>query len=119
MNEYQEQLLEHYHNPKNFGEPSFTPTNSAKVTNLSCGDELEVWLKINTDGLIEDISFTGEGCSISIATASLLYDTLKGKNIDYIKTLNEDFAVDLIGIPLTISRIKCAALSVDALKKSL
>ena len=59
MTDYQEQLLDHYHNPRNFGEPSFTPTNTAKLANLSCGDELQVWLKINIDNVIEDISFSG------------------------------------------------------------
>ena len=94
MNEYQEQLLENYHNPKNFGKPKFNSTHSAKVANLSCGDELQVWLKVSGDGLIENISFNGEGCSISIATASLLYEALLGKNISLINTLDENFAID-------------------------
>jgi nitrogen fixation NifU-like protein len=119
MNEYQEQLLDNYHNPKNYGKPSFPYTHSAKVSNLSCGDELRVWLKVNTDNVIEDISFEGEGCSISIATASLLYELLKGKNLSFIQSLDELFAQNLIGIPLTLSRIKCATLSIESLKKLL
>lgn len=119
MNDYQEQLLENYHNPKNFGEPTFEFTHTAKVSNLSCGDELQVWLKVSGDGAIEDICFFGEGCSISIATASLLYELLKGKTLDHVNALSDDYSIELIGIPLTMSRIKCAVLSLEAVKNSI
>lgn len=119
MNEYQEQLLENYHNPKNFGKPKFIHTHTAKVSNLSCGDELQVWLKVSGDGVIEDICFYGEGCSISIATASLLYDQLKGETLARVSSLGDDYSTELIGIPLTMSRIKCAVLSLEAVKNTI
>lgn len=118
MNEYQEQLLDNYHNPRNFGKPNFDYTHTAKVSNLSCGDELQVWLKVSS-GIVEDICFEGEGCSISIATASLLYSEIKGKSIEDIITFKDDYSTSLVGIPLTISRIKCALLSLEAVKNSL
>ncbi len=119
MNDYQEQLLEHYHNPRNFRNTSFVATHSARSANLSCGDEIEIWLKVNKDGVIEDVSFDGEGCSISIASTSLLLDSIKGKTISEVNSLKDDYALSLIGIPLTMSRIKCALLPLDALKKSI
>lgn len=118
MNEFQEQLLDHYHNPRHFGEPLFMPTHSAKASNLSCGDELEMWFKVNTDNIIEDISFKGEGCSISIASTSLLCEYLKGKSVSEMNSLNQEYVLNMIGIPLTISRMKCALLPLDALQKS-
>lgn len=119
MNDYQEQLLENYHNPKNYGKPEFEYTHSATASNISCGDEITVWLKVNDKNIISDISFDGEGCSISIATASLLFDYIKGKNISEISKLSEEFITNMIGINLTISRIKCALLSSESLKLSL
>lgn len=119
MNEFQEQLLDNYHNPKNFGKPKFAFTHTAKISNLSCGDELQVWLKVSNDEVVEDISFEGEGCSISIASASLLYDKLIGKSIRDILALSDDYSTNLVGIPLTISRIKCAVLSLEAVRNSL
>jgi nitrogen fixation protein NifU and related proteins len=118
MNEYQEQLLENYHNPKNFGEPIFKPTHKTKVSNPVCGDELELWLKVNNE-VIEDLSFKGEGCSISIATASMVYDLIKGKDLAFVSSLSQSFVLDLIGLKLTPTRVKCALLSIEALKDSL
>ena len=118
MNEYQQQLLDHYHNPRNFGKPNFVPTSNSKSSNLSCGDEIELWLSITEGGLITDVAFGGEGCSICIASSSLFYEFLKGKNIKEMDNIDEDFVLGLVGIPLTISRIKCALLPLDAFKKT-
>ncbi len=118
MNEYQEQLLDHYHNPRNFGAPKFHVTSSSKLQNLSCGDEIEVFISAK-DGKLDEISFKGEGCSIAIGAASLLYSTLKGEDIEFVKNFKLDELLEIIGLPLTTTRIKCANLSLEALKDSI
>ena len=118
MNDHQENLLDHYVNPRNFGTPAFDSNASAKLLNTSCGDELTVFLKIN-DGIVDDISFIGEGCSIAIGSASQLYETLIGKDIRSILQKSESTPEDLIGIPLTVSRKKCASLSLEAVKQAI
>lgn len=119
MNDSQLNLLENYHNPKNFGKPDFVFTHTAKLSNLSCGDEIEVWLKINKDNVVEAVAFGGEGCSIAIGTASILLDAIKGKNVSHLLSLSENYPVELIGIPLTVSRLKCALLSLESVKQAL
>jgi nitrogen fixation NifU-like protein len=119
MNDNQAQLLDHYHDPRNFRKPNFEFTHTAKLSNLSCGDEIQVWLKVSLDNVIEDICFDGEGCSIAIGAASLLYQEVKGKSINDLKSLNEDYSLSLVGIPLTMTRVKCAVLSLEAIKKAL
>lgn len=119
MNEYQQQLLDHYHSPRNFGAPSFEATHNAKVSNLSCGDEIEIWLEVSADKIIKNVAFSGEGCSIAIGSASLLLEELKGKTLNEVENLNEDFQLKLIGIPLTMARLKCATLPFQAVKNSI
>lgn len=118
MNEYQQQILENYRNPANFGKPKFAYTHTLSLENKSCGDKITLYLKVK-DGLIKDISFEGEGCSISIATASLLYSAVKDKTVSEIESITLDDVLDMIGIELTSARIKCANLSLEALKSSL
>jgi nitrogen fixation protein NifU and related proteins len=73
LTEAQEILLENYKNPQHFGEPLFKATHSASVLNPFCGDEITLWCSLDIDGLVADISFNAQGCSIAIASASLLY----------------------------------------------
>ena len=77
---YQEVILDHYRNPRNFCEME-CPTHSAKGNNPLCGDKLEVYLKLN-EGKIEDMSFKGAGCAISQASASLMTEQLKGHSVE-------------------------------------
>ena len=115
MNPYQEQLMDHYKSPRSFG---IIPENfiSHKASNLSCGDEIEIGLMIQ-DGKIQDVMFNGEGCSIAIATASIVLETLQDKLIDDVRNLDEDEILKLVGIELTPSRQKCALLTLDVLKQ--
>jgi len=115
MNDQQENLLDHYSTPRNYGVPSFKSSAQAKLQNLSCGDEINVFIEIK-DQTITQVSFIGEGCSIAIGTASQLYESLKGKNIKDILGLDFNYPEKLIGIPLTISRKKCAALPLEVIK---
>lgn len=117
MNIYQEQILDHYHHPQNSGKPqSFT--HSFKLANLSCGDEIEVFVTVE-DGMVKDVHFVAEGCSISIASASMISEALKGKTLEEIQQLDDKFVTDLLGIQLTTSRIKCGLLPLEAVKSAL
>lgn len=117
MNEYQQQIIDLYHNPLNFGKPAKF-TNSFKMSNLSCGDEITVYLTV-TDEVVQDVKFEGEGCSISIASASLLTEFIKGKKVSDVVGLDQSTVLDLLGIPLTTARLKCATLPMLAIHKSL
>ena len=87
---YQEIILDHGKNPRNKGKcKGFT--NDAKAHNPLCGDKVHIYLKFNKDKQIENLSFEGEGCAISLASASILTETVKGKDLSFIKKISEDF----------------------------
>ena len=86
---YQEIILDHGKNPRNKGKcEGFT--NDAKAHNPLCGDKVHIYLKLNKDKQIENLSFEGEGCAISLASASILTETVKGKDLPFIKKISED-----------------------------
>ena len=87
---YQEIILDHGKNPRNKGKCEGY-TNDAKAHNPLCGDKVHIYLKLNNEKLIEDLSFEGEGCAISLASASILTEVTKGKDLSFIKKINEDF----------------------------
>ena len=134
---YQEIILDHGQDPRNFGECD--PFNkSADGHNPLCGDNLKLTFLINKDDIIEDIKFTGEGCAISLASASLMTEELKGKKIDIaekifndftslvsgsgddLKILNEeDSLYALKGVGGFPMRVKCATMAWHAFKSAL
>ena len=87
---YQEIILDHGKNPRNKGKCDGY-TNDAKAHNPLCGDKVHIYLKLNKNKEIEDLSFEGEGCAISLASASILTETVKGKDLSFLKKINEDF----------------------------
>ena len=87
---YQEIILDHGKNPRNKGKCEGY-TNDAKAHNPLCGDKVHIYLKLNNEKLIEDLSFEGEGCAISLASASILTEVTKGKDLSFIKKISEDF----------------------------
>jgi nitrogen fixation protein NifU and related proteins len=87
---YQEIILDHGKNPRNKGKCEGY-TNDAKAHNPLCGDKVHIYLKLNNEKLIEDLSFEGEGCAISLASASILTEVTKGKDLSFIKNISEDF----------------------------
>ena len=87
---YQEIILDHGKNPRNFGKcKNFT--NDAKGHNPLCGDKVHIYAQLDNDKKILDISFEGEGCAISLASASILTDVLKGKDFNVAKTIIDNF----------------------------
>lgn len=114
---YREQIMDHYRNPRNKGhlqELSFKHTEN----NPLCGDELEIEVKVNGD-TISDIRFSGKGCSISQASASMLTELVKQKKINEINEITREDIMDMLGIPIGPVRVKCAMLSLVALKNGI
>jgi nitrogen fixation NifU-like protein len=117
MNIYGEKLLDHYNNPRNFGELEMADSIN-ELENVSCGDSIKVSVKL-ANGVIDDIKFTGSGCAVAIGTASIFYEFAKGKSIEEIKNYTLENLLDLIGIELTLSRLKCANLCLESLHRAI
>ena len=134
---YQEIILDHGREPRNFGECD--PHNkSADGHNTLCGDNLKLTFLLNKDDIIEDIKFTGEGCAISLASASLMTEKLKGKKIEIAEEIFKDFTnlvsgtsedlkvlseedslYALKGVGGFPMRVKCATMAWHAFKSAL
>ena len=87
---YQEVILDHGKKPRNFRRPEH-PTNEAAGRNPLCGDQLVIYLDIAKDGRITDVAFIGKGCAISMASASMMTEIVKGRTVDEAKKLFESF----------------------------
>jgi nitrogen fixation NifU-like protein len=114
-NLYQEIILDAYKSPQNRGTLP-EPKSSFEDENPLCGDVLRVDLRIR-NGIVEDAKFDGRGCAISMASAELMLERIKGQPIETIQALSRDDVFEELGVDsLTVSRVKCAMLSVKVLK---
>ena len=114
---YRDEILEHYRNPHNFGILE-SPTTSKEGANPLCGDRITLMLGINEDGTVEEVAFTGRGCAISQASASMLTDEIKGKQLSDIVKMGSQDVLDNLGIEISPARMKCAMLSLETLQDS-
>ncbi|HEY2162074.1 MAG TPA: iron-sulfur cluster assembly scaffold protein [Solirubrobacteraceae bacterium] len=116
---YRENILDHYKHPHNWSPPAApieAPDLEFHDLNPLCGDELTVQLAVAEDGTIEDVRFLGHGCAISQSAASMASDDVKGMNVRELLALDRSFVLDLLGIDISATRIKCALLSLKVLK---
>ena len=116
---YRENILDHYKHPHNWSPPAAAiaqPDLQFHDLNPLCGDDLTVQLTINGDGRIEDVRFSGHGCAISQAAASMASDEVKGMRVQDVLALDRSFVLDLLGIDISATRMKCALLSLKVLK---
>jgi nitrogen fixation NifU-like protein len=114
---YKDEILEHYRNPHNFGTLE-APTTAKEGANPLCGDRITLMLGIGDDGTVNDVAFTGRGCAISQASASMLTDEIKGKPLSEIAHLGRQDVLDNLGIEISPARMKCAMLSLETLRSA-
>jgi nitrogen fixation protein NifU and related proteins len=111
---YREIILDHAQNPHHPGVLDPADVDHEEHNPL-CGDRLRLTLRLDENQRITQIAWDGEGCAISQATASMLGDEIVGKTLDDIRQITKDDIFELVGIPLTINRVKCALLSLKTL----
>jgi nitrogen fixation NifU-like protein len=114
---YREFIIDHYRNPRNYGKLE-DPDISYAEDNPVCGDHIQIDLKVN-DGRISDVRFSGHGCAISQASASMLTEELMGLTLEEAKGISKEDILEMLGIPLGPVRVKCALLSLKVLKAGL
>ncbi|CAN5474527.1 MAG: SUF system NifU family Fe-S cluster assembly protein [Chloroflexi bacterium] len=115
---YRDEILEHYRRPHNFGtlpEPDAVQEGS----NPLCGDRITLMLGLGDSGTVEEVAFTGRGCAISQASASMLTDRIKGRPLSEVSTLGGQDVLDELGIEISPARLKCALLSLETLQRAL
>ncbi len=112
---YREYILEHYKHPHNHGSLEHADMEAHDLNPL-CGDELTFQVALDDDGRVSDVAFDGHGCAISQASASMLSDEIKGKTAEDLLALDRQTVLDLLGIDISATRMKCAMLSLKVVK---
>lgn len=114
MDIYRELILDHYKHPKNFGSLE-DKNSSAQAYNATCGDRIIMEIQVGKANSIDDIRFSGVGCAISQASASMLTERVKGMSLKKALDLRSEDIIAMLGTSLTPSRMKCATLPLEVL----
>lgn len=122
MDLYREQILDHYKHPRNFGHLEGAHVASEEI-NVSCGDRIVIEMRLSEGKgnakVIEEIRFSGEGCAIDQASASMLTEVVTGMKAQDVLKLDLAYVEKLLGTTLTPSRVKCALLPLEAMQKAI
>lgn len=112
---YREQIIDLYEHPLNYGE--LDPHDfSYEEDNPLCGDVIRIDVRLDADHRVAEVAWRGDGCAISQASASLLTEEVKGMTLEELKAFPSETLLELIGVPLSMARVKCALLSLKVLK---
>ncbi len=114
---YRDFILDHYRNPRNAGKLE-APDATFEDNNPLCGDKIRMDIKLR-DGVVDDIKFSGRGCAISQASASLLTESVKGKSLAEVARIGKEDVLENLGIAISAARLKCALLGLKVLKQAL
>jgi nitrogen fixation protein NifU and related proteins len=114
---YRDYILDHYRNPRNFGHLD-APTVSAEDLNPLCGDRIRMELLVDAQGIVRDVRFSGKGCAISQASASMLTESITGMPLSEVATLPKEAVLENVGIGISPTRMKCAMLGLRVLKSA-
>ena len=117
MNLYHQELMDHYHHPRNKGAVSHAHFSSAAL-NPSCGDIVSFQGTLHAN-VIDALGFTGSGCVISQAAASMLSERVKGLSRDQVMSLDNHFMLKILNLSLGPTRLRCATLALEALHRAL
>lgn len=112
---YRENILDHYRQPRNKGTLE-EATHSHEENNPLCGDVIRIDLHVNEDDVIDKVAFSGKGCAISQASASMLTEMIEGKTLEEARQIGKDDILEALGIDIGPVRMKCALLSLKVLK---
>ncbi len=108
---YRQQILDHYKNPRNYGELEDADFEHVGE-NPMCGDTIKMFVRLEDDDeTIDYVSFVGDGCAISQASASMLSGELQGRSLESVREMDRDDIIDMLGVELSPMRIKCAVLA--------
>jgi nitrogen fixation NifU-like protein len=111
---YRENILDHYKHPRNHGTLDH-PDITYEDANPLCGDQLRMDFRVK-DGTIEQVRFSGHGCSISQAAASMLCERIEGMTLEDAKKIGRDDVLEMLGIELGPVRLKCGLLALKTMK---
>jgi len=115
---YKENIIDHYKNPRNFGELEKAEINESEL-NPVCGDMIKLFVKLDERKKVKDVKFKGNGCAISVAATSMLTEELKGKSLEDIKKISKEDIFNMLGIKLGVVRMKCGLLCLNTLNKGI
>ena len=114
---YRDQILEHYKRPHNFGALE-DPDLEYEDNNPFCGDEQRVTIRLDDSEKVAEVAFEGKGCAISTAATSLLTDELVGMSREELLRLPKEYVLELLGIEISATRMKCAMLGLKVVKSA-
>lgn len=112
---YRDLIIDRYQHPHHRG--TLDPQDiTFQDSNPLCGDEIRIDLRVDGDGRVSEVAFSGQGCAISMASADLLLESIQGKTLEEIQAISKEDILEMLGIELGPVRLKCALLSLKVLK---